>query len=111
MHYIEIKGEFSINNSPSTSVFANCTIGVNLVPYMLVGGVFDADNKSDRQVSLPQCPHQMPHTYWVLVWCFVRALLSEPGFSGLSDFQDYRFWTLVAPINAIGAFSVDAPNL
>ena len=49
MHYIEIKGEFSINNLPSTSVFANCTIGVNLVPYMLMGGVFNADNKSDGQ--------------------------------------------------------------
>ena len=53
----------------------------------------------------------MPHAYLALIWCFVRALLSEPGFSGLSDFQDYRFCTLVAPINAIGAFSVDSPNL
>ena len=82
-------------------------IGVNLVPYMLVGGVFNADNKSDGQVSLPQCRCQILHAYLV----FVRALLSEPGFSGLSDFQDYGFWTLVAPTNATGAFSVDSPNL
>ncbi len=78
---------------------------------MLVGGVFNTDNKSDGQVSLPQCPCQMPQAHLALIWCFVRALLSEPGFSGLSDFQDYRFWTLVAPINATGASSVDSPNL
>ncbi len=50
--------------------FSNRTIGVNLVRYMLVGGVFNADNKSDRQVSLPH-----------------------------------------VGTNAIGAFSVDSPNL
>ena len=54
---------------------------------------------------------QIPHAYLALIGCFVRALLSEPGFSGLSDFQDYRFWTLVAATNATGAFSVDSPNL
>ena len=86
-------------------------LGVNLVPYMLVGGVFDADNKSDSQGFLPQCPCQILHAYLALIGCFVRALLSEPGFSGLSDFQDYGFWTLVARINATGAFSVDSPKL
>ena len=65
----------------------------------------------DLQVSLPQCRRQIPHAYLALIWCFVRVLLSEPGFSGLSDFQDYRFWTLVAATNATGAFSVDSPNL
>ena len=40
--------------------FPNRTLCVNLVPYMLVGGVFGADNKSDRQVSLSQLA-QMPH--------------------------------------------------
>ncbi len=78
---------------------------------MFVGGVFNADNKSDRQVSLPQCRREILHAYLALIGCFVRALLSEPGFSGLSDFQDYGFWTLVASTNAIGAFSVDSPNL
>ena len=46
----------------------------------------------------------MTQAHLALSGCFVRALLSEPG---LSDFQDYRFWTLVAPINDTGAFSVD----
>ena len=53
----------------------------------------------------------MPQAHLALIGCFVRALLSEPGFSGLSDFQDYRFYILVAPTNAIDAFSVDSPNL
>ena len=53
----------------------------------------------------------MPHAYLVLIGCFVRALLSEPGFSGLSDFQDYRFYARVAAANATGAFSVDSPKL
>ena len=79
---------------------------------MLVGGVFNADNKSDRQGFPPTM--QVPNTtrvFGTCIGCFVRALLSEPGFSGLSDFQDYRFYTLVAPTNATGAFSVDSPNL
>ena len=49
----------------------------------------------------------MTQAHLALIGGFVRALLSEPGLSGLSDFQDYRFWTLVAPINDTGAFSVD----
>ncbi len=49
----------------------------------------------------------MTQAHLALIGCFVRALLSEPGLSGLSDYQDYRFWTLVAPINDTGAFSVD----
>ena len=52
--------------------------------------------------------------FLALIWCFVRALLSEPGFSGfsgLSDFQDYRFYARVAATNATGAFSVDSPKL
>ena len=53
----------------------------------------------------------MTQAHLALIGCFVRALLSEPGLSGLSDYQDYRFWTLVAPINDTGAFSVDSPNV
>ena len=49
----------------------------------------------------------MTQAHLALIGGFVRALLSEPELSGLSDFQDYRFWTLVAPINDTGAFSVD----
>ena len=78
---------------------------------MLVGGVFDADNKSIGRTGFPPTMlAQIPHAYLALIGCFVRALLSEPGFSGLSDFQDYRFWTLVASTNATGAFGVDSPN-
>ncbi len=49
----------------------------------------------------------MPQAHLALFGGFVRALLSEPELSGLSDYQDYRFWALVAPINDTGAFSVD----
>ena len=90
----------------------NRTVGVNLVPYMLVRGVFNADNKSNRADKFPPTMSvQIPHAYLALTGCFVRTLLSEPGFSGLSDFQDYSFWTLVAATNAIGAFDVDSSNL
>ena len=53
----------------------------------------------------------MTQAHLALIGGFVRALLSEPGLSGLSDYQDYRFWALVAPINDTGAFSVDSPNV
>ena len=52
----------------------------------------------------------MTQAHLALIGGFVRALLSEPGLSGLSDYQDYRFW-FVAPINDTGAFSVDSPNV
>ena len=59
----------------------------------------DKKNNSVIFLVIARCglkPHHRRQFSAIYAWCFVRALLSEPGFSGLSDFQDYRFWTLVA---------------
>ena len=65
----------------------NRTIGVNLVPYMLVGGVFDADNKSGGQV-VPS--HNVgTNTTRVFGALSAHCCLNQ-------DFQDYQIFRIIA---------------